>query len=248
MTGCPRGNVGINTSKPLGLSVDDALWSEFAQKIDPLARMLNRGLLVATTILFAVAIAFVITNMVVMTSIVSLFPVIIGVIVVIGITLAFVLHVQNPKVDKLIEEVIAEFRPRFGEKGHKIEYLTQFNGTCRPKGARSERVISSPSRKNFVLHVQNPKVDKLIEEVIAEFRPRFGEKGHKIEYLTQFTGTCKPKGARSERVIVFPIMQETVVEAGNAQGDSTPTTQTKDEEDVPSASLFDKMKEENASS
>uniref|UniRef100_A0A7S1ZH87 Uncharacterized protein n=1 Tax=Trieres chinensis TaxID=1514140 RepID=A0A7S1ZH87_TRICV len=188
MTGCPRGNVGINTSKPLGLSVDDALWSEFAQKIDPLARMLNRGLLVATTILFAVAIAFVITNMVVMTSIVSLFPVIIGVIVVIGITLAFVLHVQNPKVDKLIEEVIAEFRPRFGEKGHKIEYLTQF------------------------------------------------------------TGTCKPKGARSERVIVFPIMQETVVEAGNAQGDSTPTTQTKDEEDVPSASLFDKMKEENASS
>jgi len=189
MTGCPRGNVGINTSKPLGLSVDDALWSEFAQKIDPLARMLNRGLLVATTILFAVAIAFVITNMVVMTSIVSLFPVIIGVIVVIGITLAFVLHVQNPKVDKLIEEVIAEFRPRFGEKGHKIEYLTQFTETCRPSSI-----------------------------------------------------------FRSERVISFPITQETVVEAGNAEGDSTPTTQTKDEEDVPSASLFDKMKEENASS
>jgi len=189
MTHCPRGNVGIDTSKPPALSVDDALWSEFAQKIDPLARMLNRGLLVTITIAFAVVIAFVITMFVGTTIIFYLPPVMFGAFFVYAIALAFVLHVQNPKVDKLIEEVIAEFRPRFGEKGHKIEYLTQFTETCRPSSI-----------------------------------------------------------FRSERVISFPITQETVVEAGNAEGDSTPTTQTKDEEDVPSASLFDKMKEENASS
>ena len=39
----PRGNRGINSTKPQGLAIDDLLWSEVVQEIDPLARRLNAG-------------------------------------------------------------------------------------------------------------------------------------------------------------------------------------------------------------
>eukprot|EP00568_Trieres_chinensis_P003953 CAMPEP_0183291206 /NCGR_PEP_ID=MMETSP0160_2-20130417/700_1 /TAXON_ID=2839 ORGANISM="Odontella Sinensis, Strain Grunow 1884" /NCGR_SAMPLE_ID=MMETSP0160_2 /ASSEMBLY_ACC=CAM_ASM_000250 /LENGTH=255 /DNA_ID=CAMNT_0025451977 /DNA_START=68 /DNA_END=835 /DNA_ORIENTATION=- len=213
MTYCPRGGVGIDTSKPQGLSLDDALWSDFAQKIDPLARTLNRGFLVAT---------------------------IVDVVTVVAVFAIFYLGYFD-QITLVIPVMV-------------IVYLFSLG---------------------FILDVHNSKVDRQIEGIINEFRPRFDTKGHDIQYHTQYTGLCRPKSTRSERVIVFPATQETEIEAGNAAnataGDSTlsaqvqhvassatgkgvqqshETTSTgwsgqqKEEKDTAGASLFDSLNQD----
>ena len=56
----PRGNRGlVDTTKPPGLNVDDVLWAEVVETIDPLARRLNTGFCTALVLYIAIIGAFV---------------------------------------------------------------------------------------------------------------------------------------------------------------------------------------------
>jgi len=58
----------------------------------------------------------------------------------------------------------------------------------------------------FIMAVRskNQKIDVEIKNVCDAYSSRFESKGYLVEYLTEHTGPCRPKGARAARVIVFP--------------------------------------------
>lgn len=51
---------------------------------------------------------------------------------------------------------------------------------------------------------KNQEIDVEIKNVCDAYGARFESKGYLVEYLTEHTGPCRPKGARAARVIVFP--------------------------------------------
>ena len=60
-------------------------------------------------------------------------------------------------------------------------------------------LISCQSR----ILTMNEAIDKEIISTIAEFKPRFVEKGFSPQYRTKWTGLCKPRHATPQRIIVF---------------------------------------------
>ena len=167
----PRGNRGINSTKPQGLAIDDLLWSEVAQEFDPLARRLNAG--------FCTALLLYIT--------------IIGVFV--GLGASGVIKQYNDEGPSMFLIVVWAAIPL---------YL----------GA----II-------YIYEVQNRRVDNQIKILIEGWKHRFENAGYSITYLTKHTGMCKPKHARSERVLAFvPIESATSASANDTIGTTASTT------------------------
>lgn len=144
----PRGNRGINPTKPHDLSIDDLLWSEVVQEIDPLAKRLNTGFCTALFLYITIIGVFVglgasgvikqynedrpsLFLIVVWSSI----PLYLGAII-------YIYEVQNKRVDNQVKALMEGWRHRFENAGYSITYLTKYTGMCKPKHARSERVLA----------------------------------------------------------------------------------------------------------
>jgi len=167
-TACPRGGVGIaDASKPSGLNgVDSLLWEELVREVDPLARTLNRGLL-ASTILYVI---------------------VLGITVGVGMTLPTL-----------------QAREKYGPTPQP--WLIAF-------------WVAIPLHTFCLLwiyEVNNRRVDRRIKQTMETLRYRFEGAGYEMKYLTQHTGLCKPKHARSERIIAFYPKETHAVENGSQQ-------------------------------
>lgn len=144
----PRGNRGIDPIKPQGLAIDDLIWSEVVQEIDPLARRLNAGFCTALLLYIAIIGVFVglgasgvITQYnddgpsMFLIIVWSAIPLYLGAII-------YIYEVQNRRVDNQIKTLMEGWKHRFENAGYSITYLTKHTGMCKPKHARSERVLA----------------------------------------------------------------------------------------------------------
>ena len=148
-----RGGRGIDPEKPSSLSVDDALWMNFRDSVDPLVKGLNRGIMVVYTAACAIAIFFITTSVFLPSVIVtvatslhteySIFFFILPVAVIVAGGQCLVVF-MNIRVDKQITEAVLVMSPRFAAQGYSIEYCTLHTGMCKPKGVRPERIIAFP--------------------------------------------------------------------------------------------------------
>lgn len=150
MSVCPHGGVGVDPGKPLGLeNIDDILWNDLVNRVNPLARSLNRGMLTvfATyTVFVAAFLALFLTGASLVVSDLGFlpFPIFLLVLAVGMFGAISVIFYRNSGVDRQMAEVVDEFKPRFAVRGHDISYRTQYTGFCRPKHARSERILAFP--------------------------------------------------------------------------------------------------------
>mmetsp|Transcript_2339 Transcript_2339/g.3941 ORF Transcript_2339/g.3941 Transcript_2339/m.3941 type:complete len:243 (-) Transcript_2339:225-953(-) len=151
----PRGNRGIDTSKPTQLNVDDVLWTEVVEAIDPLARRLNTGFCTALVLYIATIVILVglcasgvfrqynddmhglsfCLFLLLVASQVGYIPFWLGAII-------FVYEVQNRRVDNQIKQLMEGWKYRFENAGYSLDYRFQHTGTCKPKHARSERLLA----------------------------------------------------------------------------------------------------------
>ena len=63
----------------------------------------------------------------------------------------------------------------------------------------------------YIYEVQNRRVDNQIRQLMEGWKYRFecGGAGYSLDYRSQHTGMCKPRYARSERVLAFvPIVSD----------------------------------------
>ena len=73
----------------------------------------------------------------------------------------------------------------------------------------------------YIYEVQNRRVDNQIRQLMEGWKYRFesGGGGYSLDYRLKHTGMCKPKHARSERVLAFvPIASD--IENANANNDA----------------------------
>ena len=141
----PRGNQGINPTKPQALAIDDTLWSEVVREIDPLARRLNAGFCTALIIYITIIGAFGVIRQynddgptgpsVFLIFVLAAIPVYLAAI-------SYIYQVQNRRVDNQIKTLMEGWEHRFEDAGYTITYLTKHTGMCKPKYARSERVLA----------------------------------------------------------------------------------------------------------
>ena len=144
----PRGNRGINSTKPQGLAIDDLLWSEVAQEIDPLARRLNAGF--CTALLLYITIIGVFVGLGASGVIKqyndegpSMFLIVVWAAIPLYLgAIIYIYEVQNRRVDNQIKILMEGWKHRFENAGYSITYLTKHTGMCKPKHARSERVLA----------------------------------------------------------------------------------------------------------
>ncbi|KAL7526917.1 hypothetical protein ACHAWF_001968 [Thalassiosira exigua] len=141
MSPFPRGGRGIDRAKPSGVAVDDPIWSELKTRIDPLAKDLNRGHGVAMLVPILVLVAFITNGFLHYAPPQTFVFVFIPAMVITFSILGYTLQVRNRGVDRRIHEALEEVKPLFERSGYRLEYKTQHTGLCRPKNARSERVI-----------------------------------------------------------------------------------------------------------
>lgn len=144
----PKGFRGINPTKPQGLAIDDLLWSEVVQEIDPLARRLNTGFCTALFLYIAIIGVFVGLGA---TGVIrqynedgpSLFLIVVWAAIPLYLgALIYIYEVQNRRVDNQIKTLMEGWEHRFENAGYTISYLTKHTGMCKPKHARSERVLA----------------------------------------------------------------------------------------------------------
>ena len=144
----PRGYRGINQTKPQGLAIDDLLWSEVVQEIDPLARRLNAGF--CTALLLYITIIGVFVGLGASGVIVqynddgpSMFLIVVWATIPLYLgAIIYIYEVQNRRVDNQIKTLMEGWEHRFENAGYSITYLTKHTGMCKPKHARSERVLA----------------------------------------------------------------------------------------------------------
>lgn len=144
----PRGHRGINRTKPQGLVIDDLLWSEVVQEIDPLARRLNAGF--CTALLLYITIIGVFVGLGASGVIKqynddgpSMFLIVVWAAIPLYLgAIIYIYEVQNRRVDNQIKILIEGWKHRFENAGYSITYLTKHTGMCKPKHARSERVLA----------------------------------------------------------------------------------------------------------
>jgi len=158
----PWGNRGIDTSKPTQLNVDDVLWTEVVEAIDPLARRLNTGFCTALVLYIATIVILVglcasgvfrqynddmhglsfCLFLLLVASQVGYIPFWLGAII-------FVYEVQNRRVDNQIKQLVEGWKYRFENAGYSLDYWTQHVRLCEPVEPRnvnqkqkSERVLA----------------------------------------------------------------------------------------------------------
>ena len=147
----PRGNRGlVDTAKPPGLNVDDVLWAEVVEAIDPLARRLNTGFCTALVLYMTIIGAFVGLGA---AGVIqqynedgpSLFLILVWASIPLYIgTIMYIYEVQNRRVDNQIRQLMEGWKYRFesGGAGYSLDYRLQHTGMCKPKYARSERILA----------------------------------------------------------------------------------------------------------
>ena len=147
----PRGNRGlVDTTKPPNLNVDDVLWAEVVEAIDPLARRLNTGFCTALVLYTAIIGVFVGLGV---SGVIqqynedgpSLFLIVVWASIPLYIgTLVYIYEVQNRRVDNQIRQLMEGWKYRFecGGAGYSLDYRSQHTGMCKPRYARSERVLA----------------------------------------------------------------------------------------------------------
>jgi len=144
----PWGNRGIDTSKPTQLNVDDVLWTEVVEAIDPLARRLNTGFCTAL-VLYVVTIGIFVGLGA--SGVIrqynddgpSLFLIVVWASIPLYLgAIMYIYEVQNRRVDNQIKQLVEGWKYRFENAGYSLDYRTQHTGTCKPKHARSERLLA----------------------------------------------------------------------------------------------------------
>lgn len=147
----PRGNRGlVDTTKPPNLNVDDVLWAEVVEAIDPLARKLNTGFCTALVLYIAIIGAFVGLGAAEVIEQYnedgpSLFLIVVWASIPLYIgTIMYIYEVQNRRVDNQIRQLMEGWKYRFdcGGAGYSLDYRSQHTGMCKPRYARSERVLA----------------------------------------------------------------------------------------------------------
>mmetsp|Transcript_31434 Transcript_31434/g.92161 ORF Transcript_31434/g.92161 Transcript_31434/m.92161 type:complete len:248 (-) Transcript_31434:216-959(-) len=156
----PWGNRGIDTSKPTQLNVDDVLWTEVVEAIDPLARRLNTGFCTALVLYIATIVILVglcasgvfrqynddmhglsfCLFLLLVASQVGYIPFWLGAII-------FVYEVQNRRVDNQIKQLMEGWKYRFEDAGYSLDYRTQHTGACKlevngHQSQQSERILA----------------------------------------------------------------------------------------------------------
>jgi len=151
----PRGNRGlVDTTRPPNLDVDDALWAEVVEAIDPLARRLNTGSYTARvlyTAIIGVFVGLVVFGVIQQINedgpplvLLVLFIVVwVSIPLYIGTTM-YIHVVQNRRVDNQIRQLMEGWKYRFecGGAGYSLDYRSQHTGLCKPNHARSERILA----------------------------------------------------------------------------------------------------------
>lgn len=132
---CPRRGRGVNQAKPSGVAVDDALWSDFAGRINPLVRQINYGMLTLNFVYVVGIIAIFVTSWVILVP----FYVFIGLMAMFALTIIYNLF-RNASTDEKIQGVLEELRPRFEAAGYSVDYRTQHTVPIMNR-QRPERVI-----------------------------------------------------------------------------------------------------------
>ena len=144
----PRGNRGIDPTKPDTLDVDAMLWSEVIEQIDPLARRLNAGFCTALLLYIAIIGTFVGLSAAGLISSYnddrpSAFLIVVWVSIPLYVgALIYIYEVQNRAVDTQVKGLVEGWRHRFENAGYELDYRTKHTGMCKPKYARSERVLA----------------------------------------------------------------------------------------------------------
>jgi len=143
----PWGNRGIDTSKPTQLNVDDVLWTEVVEAIDPLARRLNTGFFTAlvsfcvvTIVTFAGLGPYIDDGFSVVLILASTYTLYLGAIM-------YIYEVQNRRVDNQIKQLVEGWKYRFENAGYSLDYRTQHTGACKlevngHQSQQSERILA----------------------------------------------------------------------------------------------------------
>jgi len=139
----PPGCQTISELKPQALTeIDNVLWSNLVDVLNPIVYKLNRGNRVLFTVMVLFFIAFIST----------IFLGFFYVEVWMYIVFAVIFMVSqlsilgwNQKLDRqLCEIVVTEFQSRFAAQGHELRYVTSNTGLCIGKNATIERFLEFP--------------------------------------------------------------------------------------------------------
>jgi len=124
---CLCGNRKLPEDKPDWLAIDDALWEDFVERLNPLVAKLNRGNM---TGLLLILLLFIGTTTAAFLSPVEIYYVPVMVIASMYSFLTYVWY-ENSKIDQQIKEALSdpEIAPRLASEGYIVHYVKK-NTSC----------------------------------------------------------------------------------------------------------------------
>eukprot|EP00751_Fragilariopsis_kerguelensis_P011377 CAMPEP_0170772120 /NCGR_PEP_ID=MMETSP0733-20121128/8481_1 /TAXON_ID=186038 /ORGANISM="Fragilariopsis kerguelensis, Strain L26-C5" /LENGTH=274 /DNA_ID=CAMNT_0011114041 /DNA_START=103 /DNA_END=927 /DNA_ORIENTATION=- len=136
----PSGCQTISKLKPPALTeIDNVLWNNLVDVLNPIVYKLNRGTMVLFTMMVLYMIALISNIFFVFLYVEVWIYIVVAVIFMVGYLSILGWNQQFDR--QLCEIVTTEFQPRFAAQGHELRYVTSNTGLCIGKNATVERFL-----------------------------------------------------------------------------------------------------------